>query len=90
MLPPGGLLLTTITLSLLLLWGCEYKSDKEHFMELDPPPDHVQIDIQLMDPGDTLKLFTPIQLNYNFGIGQRKFVQGSISLGPKNIPDTKC
>jgi len=68
-------------LLLFLAFSCDYQSNKEFINELTPPSPHVEIEIQLLPTEDTLKLFQPVTLNYNFELDSREFLFGSFKMG---------
>lgn len=70
-------------LLLFLVFSCDYQSNKEFINELTPPSPHVEIEIQLLPTEDTLELFQPLTLNYNFELDSRKLLYGSFKMGTK-------
>jgi hypothetical protein len=68
---------------LLAFQGCEYQSEKDNFVNVDPPPSSHNMSITLSSSSDTIKIFSPTILTYDINTYGLKILGGFFSLGDK-------
>jgi hypothetical protein len=68
---------------LSFLQGCEYQSEKDFFVNVEPPPSTHNMTLTLSSSSDTIRIFCPTTLTYNINTFGLKFLGGFFSLGDK-------
>jgi hypothetical protein len=72
-----------VVVFLFLVSSCEYQSDKEFVNDLPEPSAYIEVDLQLLPQKDTIDLYLPIILRYNFSSEGKKLISGHFKMGGK-------
>ncbi len=75
--------LLAFLLKTLLLIGCDYHFSDEHVSNLQPPTDFMELELNFLNSGDTIELFSPQTIVYNFTTLRDKFLYGWFYMGNK-------
>jgi hypothetical protein len=67
----------------MLLGGCDYPVSDEHISNLQPPPDYMEVELSFLNSGDTIQLFSPKTIVYNFTSIRDNFLSGRFFMGNK-------
>ncbi len=68
---------------LLALQGCEYQSEKDYFVNVEPPPSTHNMSLTLSSSSDTIRIYCPTTLIYDINTFGLKILGGFFSLGDK-------
>jgi len=68
---------------LLVIQGCEYQSEKDYFVNVEPPPSTHNMSLTLSSSSDTIRIYCPTTLTYNINTFGLKFLGGFFSLGDR-------
>ena len=74
---------STVLLLCLLFQGCEYQSEKDNFVNVEPPPSTHNMFLSLSSSSDTIRIYGPTVLTYDINTFGLKFLGGFFSLGDR-------